>query len=268
MKRMQRRNTGDESKAAASVLAMYGFARQPKWIAAHFLALLLMTTFIWAGFWQFGRHQDRGQRNETVLSRAGAPMLSEQDLFGTSEDIEFRQAELRGTWSTSDAVYIRNRSHQQAPGCHLAVPLATNELQGVLVVIGWIHETECQATIQAAPAGVVSLTGRVRLSQTRGAIGARDRSTGVLRTLARTDVARVDQQVNLALAPVYVEMIQSTPEIGRALPVDRPPTDIGPHLGYSVQWFLFFGVGAVGYPLVLRRQARRGEAENLEEIAD
>jgi cytochrome oxidase assembly protein ShyY1 len=114
----------------------------------------------------------------------------------------------------------------------------------------------------------VSLTGRVRLSQTRGAIGARDRSTGVLRTLARTDVARVDQQVNLALAPVYVELIQSTPEIARALPVDRPPTDIGPHLGYSVQWFLFFGVGAVGYPLVLRRQARRGEAENLEEIAD
>ena len=62
--RTQRRNTEDESKAAASVLAMYGFARQPKWIAAHLLTLLLLTTFIWAGFWQFGRHQERGQRNE------------------------------------------------------------------------------------------------------------------------------------------------------------------------------------------------------------
>jgi cytochrome oxidase assembly protein ShyY1 len=263
---MQRRNTGDESKAAASVLAMYGFVRQPKWVAAHLLTLLLLTTFIWAGFWQFGRHQDRGQRNEAVLNRATAPMLSAQDLFGPSEDIEFREAQLEGTWSTDDAVLIRNRSHQQAAGCHLAAPLATSELEGVLVVIGWIHEAECQAKIQAAPAGPVSLTGRIRLSQTRGAIGASDRSTGVLRTLARTDVARVDQQVNLVLAPVYVELIQSTPPIERAIPVDRPPTDVGPHLGYSVQWFLFFGVGAVGYPLVLRRQARRGEAETLEEI--
>ena len=101
---MQRRNTGDESKAAASVLAMYGFVRQPKWIAAHLLTLLLLTTFIWAGVWQFGRHQDRGQRNEAVLDRATAPMLSAQDLFGPSKDIEFREAQLEGTWSTDDAV--------------------------------------------------------------------------------------------------------------------------------------------------------------------
>ena len=247
---------------------MYSFARQPKWIAAHILALLLLSAFVSAGVWQFGRHRDRGQRNEAVLSRADAPALNKQDLFSQTEDIEFRVAELQGTWSTSDAVLIRNRSHREAAGCHLAVPLATSELEGVLVVIGWLHEVECHTAIDAAPTGSVSLTGRVRLSQTRGSIGARDRSTGVIRTLARTDVARVDEQVNLALAPVYIELIESMPEVEGALPVDRPPTDVGPHLGYSVQWFLFFVVGAVGYPLVLRHHARRGEAETLDHISD
>ncbi len=265
---MQRRNTEAESTGAASVLPMYGFARQPKWIAAHLLTFLLLATFISAGIWQLGRHTERGQRNEAVLARAEATMVNAQDLFGTYDDIEFRVAELQGIWSPTDAVVIRNRSHQEASGCHLAVPLATNEYQGVLVVVGWMHEVECQTAVQAAPEGSVSLTGRVRFSQTRGSIGARDSSTGVLRTLARTDVARVDQQVALTLAPVYVELMDSAPRVDGPVPVDPPPTDVGPHLGYTVQWFLFFVVGAVGYPLVLRRHAHRGVAESIAHVDD
>jgi len=30
----------------------------------------------------------------------------------------------------------------------------------------------------------------------------------------------------------------------------------GPHLGYAVQWFVFFIIGLIGYPLVLVRLAR------------
>ena len=262
---MQRGNTEVESKGPGSVLPMYGFAREPKWMAAHLLAFLLLATFGLAGVWQFGRHRERTQRNDAVLSRAVGPMLDERHLFGPYDDIEFRVTELQGVWSSGDAVVVRNRSHQTAAGCHLALPLATSELKAVLVVVGWVHEVECQTAIEDAPRGSVSLTGRVRLSQTRGSVGARDRSTGVLRTLARTDVVRVDQQVDLALAPVYVELMESSPSVEGAVPVDPPSTDVGPHLGYSVQWFLFFAEGAAGYPLVLKRYARRGEAERLED---
>ena len=52
------------------------------------------------------------------------------------------------------------------------------------------------------------------------------------------------------------------------IPIDPPSTDLGPHLAYAVQWFLFFAVAAVGYPLVLRRQAKRGESEDLGPIDD
>ena len=84
--------------------------------------------------------------------------------------------------------------------------------------------------------------------------------------LARTDVARVDQQVALSLAPVYVELITSNPSVAEAVAVDPPPTDLGPHLAYAAV-VPIFAVGAVGYPLVLRRQARKGNLEDLKDSA-
>ena len=242
---------------------MYSFVRQPKWLAAHLLVVFLLGTFVLAGIWQFGRHRERLDRNNVVLDRVDADMLESKNLFQPQDVFEFRLVKLDGSWSSGDSVLIRNRSHQDIAGCHLAVPLAINENQGVLVVAGWLNETLCDIDRLEAPNGEVSLVGRVRLSQTRGAIGARDRADGVIRTLARADVARVNQQVALSLAPVYVELVTSSPAVAQAVAVDPPPTDLGPHLAYAVQWFLFFAVGAIGYPLVLRRQARKGHLEDL-----
>lgn len=265
--KFRRRYTADQSTGTASVQLMYSFVRQPKWIAAHMLVLLLLVTFLLAGTWQFGRHQKRLDRNDVVLDRADTVMLEAADLFESQDIFEFRLVQLNGSWSASDSVLIRNRSHQDIAGCHLAVPLKVSSNEGVLVVAGWLSAPLCDINELEAPTGDVSLVGRVRLSQTRGAIGARDRADGVIKTLARTDVARVDQQVALSLAPVYVELITSNPSVAEAVAVDPPPTDLGPHLAYAVQWFLFFAVGAVGYPLVLRRQARKGNLEDLKDSA-
>lgn len=265
--KFRRRYTADQSTGTASVQLMYSFVRQPKWIAAHMLVMLLLVTFLLAGTWQFGRHQKRLDRNDVVLDRADTVMLEAADLFESQDIFEFRLVQLNGSWSASDSVLIRNRSHQDIAGCHLAVPLKVSSNEGVLVVAGWLSAPLCDINELEAPTGDVSLVGRVRLSQTRGAIGARDRADGVIKTLARTDVARVDQQVALSLAPVYVELITSNPSVAEAVAVDPPPTDLGPHLAYAVQWFLFFAVGAVGYPLVLRRQARKGNLEDLKDSA-
>ncbi|MBM46599.1 MAG: hypothetical protein CL458_10220 [Acidimicrobiaceae bacterium] len=247
---------------------MYSFLREPKWIAGHILTLLLLTAFMCAGIWQFGRHQARSERNDAVLDRSKDEVLTEDDLFGANIDIEFRLVQLKGFWSSEDAVLIRNRTQKEVAGCHLAIPLVGDVSRATLVTVGWLPQSSCDGYKFEPPAEPVSLTGRVRLSQERGAIGSRDASTGVLTSLARTDVGRIDQQVPYPLASVYVELITSEPEVVDALPLEPPPTDVGPHLGYAVQWFLFFAVGIVGYPLVLRRHAHKGEAENLGPVED
>jgi len=247
---------------------MYSFVREPKWIAGHVLTLMLLIAFVCAGVWQFGRHLERSERNDTVLDRSNDEVLAEDDLFVSNSDIEFRLVQLKGRWSSDDAVLIRNRSHQEVAGCHLAVPLVRDVSRAILVTVGWLPQSSCNVEEFELPTEQVSVTGRVRLSQKRGAIGARDASTGVLNSLARTDVGRIDQQVPYLLAPVYVELISSQPSVVDAFPVEPPPTHLGPHLGYAVQWFLFFAVGIVGYPLVLRRHARKGAAENLGPVDD
>ena len=38
-------------------------------------------------------------------------------------------------------------------------------------------------------------------------------------------------------------------------PVPLPDLDEGPHLSYAFQWFIFAAIGAVGYVMILRRNA-------------
>ena len=74
----------------------------------------------------------------------------------------------------------------------------------------------------------------------------------------RLDLERLAEQVEVPLDPVaLVAEEQQPPTDGDLLSaVARPEPDLGPHLGYAGQWFLFALVFGVGYPLMLRRQAR------------
>jgi cytochrome oxidase assembly protein ShyY1 len=202
-----------------------------------------------------------------------------------------------------EAVQIRNRSLNGVPGCHIAVPVAPDatmtvsdgggamgsapDATGVLVVVGWLPTggacEDAIATGAEAFRGGLSdtgrLTGRIRLPQQRGLLGPADPAAGQLDSLARTDVQRIDQQTTLDLVPVYVELtaatrVDATPVrlgdngSGTGLtallrPLPSPELDAGPHLGYTFQWFSFAAVAIVGYALVLRHQARKGESEQI-----
>ena len=251
---------------------MYGFMRQPKWMAAHVLVAVLLTSFLAAAMWQYSRHRDRSERNDTVEARVDLEPLVAGDLAQLDPAThEYRTAIARGAWRTAELVTIRNRSQDGASGCHVALPLETETGFGVLAIAGWLPETLCGDELlpNVSIPQSSTVTGRLRTTQTRGRFGPRDPGDGVLASLARTDVARVDQQVEIALADMYLEVVEATPPIDGPVVLDRPATDAGPHFAYAVQWLLFFVVGAVGYPLVIRRQALRGELEDLgDEDAD
>ncbi len=60
---------------------------------------------------------------------------------------------------------------------------------------------------------------------------------------------------------------QDPPPAEDALPIvlPEPDRDEGPHLSYAVQWFLFAAIGAVGWPLVLRRAAAEDDRRRWRE---
>lgn len=243
---------------------MYAFARRPRWIAGHLLATTLLVVFVLAGLWQLDRHGQRSSLNETVAMRSELPTLLAAAL-GDLDPVadEFRLIDVRGRWLLDEQVVIRNRSHNGVGGCHLALPLDPGSAPAVLVVLGWLPGPRCLTPEVQLEDGPVTVLGRLRATETRGRFGPTDPAEGRLTSLARTDVGRIDQQVPVQLASMFVEAITVEPNIPDLAVIDEPSLDGGPHLGYAVQWFLFFGVGLVGYPLVLRHQARRGQLDDV-----
>ena len=232
----------------------------------HILVVLAVAAMITAGFWQLHRLSERRDHNSRISGRSQLPVVEVQDLVGSSDgydagkDIEFRPVRAAGAYQPEHQVLIRNRTHQGSAGYWVLTPLRLQDGTMVAVNRGWIpHGAGTGAApVDFAPAiGEVEVTGLVRSTVTAAGLQQSDPSTGVLAEMARPDLARLSQQIDAALLPVYVQLRYQAPPAGD-LPVPVPPPDLGEgsHLAYAVQWFVFAAITLVGYPLVLRRSRK------------
>ena len=187
--------------------------------------------------------------------------------------MDYRIATVSGTYRVDEQVLVPNRTSESAPGYWVLTPLVQADGTGVVVNRGWIpfsYTEEGPWTDFDPPTGPVTVTGMVRPPQVRDAgalvAGPEDAAEGTLRSLARVDVARLQQQVSEPLYPLYLTLEQQSPAQSATLgptgqplpvPVPRPTLDEGPHFGYAVQWFTFALLTLIVYPLLLRRHARR-----------
>jgi surfeit locus 1 family protein len=235
----------------------------PRWAAAHVVVVVLAVLFINLGFWQLRRLEEVRLENAVGESRFGEEPQDLEALLqaagGDEESLEYRRASFTGQFRPEDEVLIRSQVHQAVAGFHVITPLVGEGGTAVLVNRGWVPLDADDVPVDAAPppAGTLTVTGWVRPTQARGALGPADPASGRLVTLNRVDIERIQQQVSYELEPVYLSALD---EPGGELPVPAPePTfdDEGPHLGYAIQWFSFALIGVVGYLFLLRRAARR-----------
>ena len=239
--------------------AMYRFLRRPKWIEFTLVVIVLMVAMVNLGLWQLRRLDERRSANHRVTDGNTAPVLDVSTLPAGEHPGEWRRATLAGTWDGPGQVLIRNRSQDGQAGFYVVTPLVTGPDQAVLVARGFIPAAS-EHNPPAPQSGTVTVLGRVRTSQSRGAFGPRDPPTGTLNVLSRVDVPRIQQQSPSRLAPYYVELITEIPQPGGFAPepIPLPVLDEGPHLSYAVQWFLFTACAAGGWVVVVRTSAQRG----------
>jgi cytochrome oxidase assembly protein ShyY1 len=252
-------------------MSRYRFLLRPRWILFHILVIVLVVVMINLAFWQLRRLHQREAFNRTVISRTdGAAMPFDQVIPPGTPPVQAGQQEwhmvsLTGTYDPSTQVLIRNRDNDGQPGYHVLTPLKRPDGTAVLINRGWIPlATAASTTPQPPPppTGTVQIVGRVRPTQNPGYFEHRDPPTGVLTTLARIDIPRIQQQTPYPLAPMYVEMTASAPA-PPALPVlvPLPELDNGPHLSYAVQWCIFSACAIVGWVLVVRKSLHAREQE-------
>ncbi|HEX7131923.1 MAG TPA: SURF1 family protein, partial [Iamia sp.] len=210
-------------------------------------------------------------RNAQLAERLAEAPVDVAELVGAGDAdgaaVEDRRVTATGTYRPDEVVLIRGRSLDDAPGSWVVVPLDLGEGRVVAVNRGWIRNDgrfqEVPAEYRTVPEGEVTVEGLLHSSQERGTFGPTDPPDGELRSLARVDLDRLDQQVEGDLLPVWVQL--TVAEAGAPEPSPQlldPPVvnDEGPHLSYAVQWAIFTIIALVGYPLILRRAAReRGQ---------
>ena len=244
------------------------FWLRPKWVVGHVLVVALVALFVSLGFWQLRRLDERRERNAEISARSEMPAAPVEDVvplgaqLGDVEDLRYRLVTVSGTYDAEGEVLIRPRSLDGVSGWHVVTPLVLEDGRAVLVTRGFAPLTTDPEVAQAAaapPEGDVTVTGLVFPSQARQSIGPTDPEDGTLLELARVDIGRIRQQYGGDLLPVYVQLGSQDPPLEepglpRLLPI--PATDEGTHFSYAVQWFLFAGVGLVGWPILLRRTGR------------
>jgi surfeit locus 1 family protein len=232
-------------------------------LVAHVIVVALAILFINLGFWQLRRLEDRRLENTVGESRfEGDPVDLGLLLEASGEErdtLEFRRATTTGVFQPEDEVLIRSQVHQGVAGFHVITPLLGERGNAVLVNRGWVplDVDQVPATAAPPPEGNVTVTGWVRPTQTRGALGPSDPGEGRLVTMSRVDIDRIQQQVPYELVPVYLSHLD---DLDGDLPIPAPSPsfdDEGPHLAYAIQWFSFALIGLVGYFFLMRRAARR-----------
>ena len=220
------------------------------------------------GFWQLRRLDERRAFNAVVeASYDSIPVPFDQlvdrdwradaDGLGAVDDsgIAWRPVTVSGTYDESASLRVVNRSQYGRAGDNLVAPLLLDDGRVVLVNRGFVP---LGVEDPPLPGTEVEVLGRLRPSEERSAVGARDPSDGLLTEVQRLDLVRLSRQFT-DLVPVYLELVSSSPAEADGLPqpVVRPDLSEGSHLSYAVQWFIFAGAAVVGWVLAVRLSIRR-----------
>jgi surfeit locus 1 family protein len=249
----------------AATGSSYRFLARPQWLAFLALGLSGLIVMPLLAKWQLDRHNEAGRRNDLILVRlkeTAKPVdlvVPSSMTFGTATDTEWTVVTARGTYDVSGQVLVRNRSQGGQPGFHVLTPFKPERGDPVLVNRGFVPlGTESgRPPIPPDPtSGVVDISGRIRLTQTRGSIGPTDPASGRLSVVNRVDIERISAQLPYRVLPVYIEAAAQAPPAGfLPEPIPLPSLDQGNHLSYAGQWIAYTLIGLIVWTLIIRRQS-------------
>ena len=250
---------------------MYRFLLRPAWLLFHAVVLAGVVLMTLAGFWQLDRLDERKDFNAQVRERSQrAPLdlssvLDELDA-GTldPETAEWLPVTASGTYLPDQVLEFNNSQDGRAGDNVLTALVLDPTTQGdestqgsgtttVIVNRGFIP---LGIDVPPPPAVEVTIVGFIRPSETRERGGLTDDDDGrPLTEIRRIEIPRLAEQFPGDVAPVFVQVTSSEPEIGPGdpSPVVLPELDNGPHLSYAIQWFIFAICVAVGWVLAVRR---------------
>ena len=238
-----------------------------RWWWSTVLVLLAMLVMTRLGLWQLERGAQRKAHNEYVsIQLAADPLpIGSFDMGGLDlEHLAFRAVTVRGKYDHTQQVILLGQMLRGQPGVNLITPLVLlGSNRAVLVNRGWIpyDATAPSKLSQFDEPGLHFVGGRIRLSQPGKVNASKPQSVQV--EWYRMDIAALQAQINYELLPVYLQQqsdVYAETEFPQRMPLDIELSD-GPHLGYTIQWFLFVPLLGCGYLHFLRKSTVLGQID-------
>ncbi|MEU8382236.1 SURF1 family protein [Streptosporangium sp. NPDC048865] len=250
---------------------VYRFLLTPRWLALHVVVLLVIPAFVLLGQWQFGRFEERSTSSHQITGNLQATPVAVERLAspgGTvSTQDKYRTVLAKGTYDAGAQLLVRRRVQDRAVGFYVLTPLVTADGTGVLVNRGWVRAGSSADALPEVPApssGEVTVTGRLRPSETEETSGIRDRAGLPAGQVLLINTEAIGRRLPYKLLGGYVELTSQSPAAAAA-PAPVPAPDVGEggglNLAYGVQWWLFIGVAIGGWALLIRREAADLKAE-------
>ncbi len=248
-------------------MGVYRFVLTRQWVTFTLFALVLIPVMIKLGFWQYHRHEHRVAQNELIASNLRAKPAPVTDVTSPGHLVPrsdyWRAVTATGTYDSAHEVVVRMRtSNDDKVGFHVVTPLVLADGRVVLVNRGWVPGgDDPRAYPPPAPAGEVTVTGRLKADETSGGSGIKDRKGLPDRQVMLINSAQQAEYLGKPVLGGYLELTAPLPADGSPEAVAEPDHDsIGPHMAYAVQWWLFASAVPVGWLVLVRRERRDREA--------
>lgn len=251
---------------------MLRFLREPRWIALILAVPIGVVLCLQLSDWQWNRYEGRKDANTVQTRNEALPVAPASEIMkpgGTVDGAnQWRLVTETGVYDTENQVLVRRKPLGGSMGFWVATPMRASNGDVLIVNRGWVAATAGAATtpdVPAAPAGTVSVTGRVLADVPAAEARASDIPAGQVSSM---DVTAIAAPLGAAVYPGYLELISSNPAQTAGLtPIPQPEVSEGSHLSYSLQWIVFAIMFVVGLAILIRRevQFRRENAEPTED---
>ena len=223
-------------------MKLLGYKFSPTWLAT-LLMLVGLGLFLYLGFWQVHRAEQKQELQATVEQRGqDVPLL----LDATSLDVEavrYRTLEVNGRFESEHEILLDNRIHNGKAGYHVITPfhIAGTDSR-VLVNRGWVSVGASRAKLPdiITPNDLRTIRGMLDMPKSKPVIS--DDNFGVKTKPGKVwpylDMTIFRQHAGYDVAPF---LVLQAPDDADGFVRDWPRFDakIGMHVGYAIQWFVF-----------------------------
>jgi len=225
------------------------FLLSRRWVLFATVVALLAFGAYRLGEWQFHRLDDREERNETTSRNLVADPVPVGRILApgrpASSAHEWQPVTATGKYVEDETVIVRYRTRDGQSGVDVVTPLLTGSGVALLVDRGWAPTANMGTTrpdVPAAPDGVVTVVGWVRVDATGDSAEVVDRSSRAVSS------AEIGPTLPFPVYGGFVDVQSESPDPAEALArAETPDLSAGPHFFYGLQWWFFATLALFGF---------------------